>query len=162
MANNEKLKVDESLLPNLQLTGEKIVGVAFRRIIIEACKLTGEKIAEKILTGANYEEKLRNIEHYFKECGFGDLKIDEFSFEEKKAKIKLLNSIFPKYYANTKSKGTVCYAIVGLLLGIFSKIFMTEVECKEVKCVANNDPNCEFILLTKGAINRLEDWIKNF
>lgn len=155
------MKVDESLLINLQLTGEKIVGVAFRRIIVESCKLTGEEIAGKILISANDEEKLRLIEQYFKECGFGDLKIEEFSSEEKKAKIKLLDSIFPKFI-KTKSKGAVCYVVVGLLSGIFSKIFMTEVECKEVKCVANNDPSCEFVVISKRAINRLEDWIKNF
>jgi predicted hydrocarbon binding protein len=156
-----KLRVEEDLIPNLQLTGEKIMGMAFRRTIIDGCRLTGEEIAKKILPKGKFndDENLRKIEEYFNECGWGKMSIVRASPEKYEARVKLLNSVIAENY---KKRELACYCISGLLAGIFTYLSGVEVQCNEMKCIANKDKYCEFFISKREVLEGLEDWIKRF
>ncbi|MEM5861375.1 MAG: 4-vinyl reductase [Candidatus Aenigmatarchaeota archaeon] len=84
--------------------------------------------------------------------GWGKFLIKKLSFKEKTAIVILKGSALAMKYKQIYQKNSdepIDYWLSGIIAKHFSVIFETEMEVKEVKCLAMGDPYCEFIAKPK-------------
>ena len=110
-------------------------------------KLTFEKIKElgdKI--GSSEDGLIRNVKDIYETFGLGPLEIINLKNKEKEAIIAIKDSTIAKEYLKLKkqSKGPQCVLIAGILAGMFSYLFESDVNAIESKCSCSGSPYCLF------------------
>jgi len=89
-------------------------------------------------------ERLKILQQFFTASGWGEIKNTDIDKKEKRAIVVVANS--PVSTQKGKYKKPVDHLMRGILAGMFSDLFKTNMECIETKCVALNDPSCHFII----------------
>lgn len=94
---------------------------------------------------ANMQPSVKNI---FETYGLGSLDIVHLDANKKSAILIVKDSAIATTYVNMKKRSAkpVCISTAGVLAGIMSYVFSTDVEAKETKCAVKGDPYCEFII----------------
>jgi predicted hydrocarbon binding protein len=75
--------------------------------------------------------------------------LGKFEIIELKKKEAIINLTFSPFAKIGLKKGKQCIFTAGILAGVFSEFFDKKVECKEVICEAENNPNCQFVIKVK-------------
>jgi predicted hydrocarbon binding protein len=76
------------------------------------------------------------------EIGWGNFKLIEYDFENRKLQIRVENSAFAETYGDA-TEG-VCHLISGVISGLASVIFSINCTASETQCLAKGDECCEF------------------
>ncbi len=76
------------------------------------------------------------------EIGWGNFKLIEYDFENRKLQIRVENSAFAEAYGDA-TEG-VCHLISGVISGLASVIFSINYTASETQCLAKGDECCEF------------------
>ena len=82
----------------------------------------------------------------FVQLGFGKMEVLEFSPKEAKLQVRVWNNFFAELRYD---ESTYCNYVEGLLTGIYEALLHRAPNVKEVKCIGNGDPYCEFLLTRK-------------
>ncbi len=80
--------------------------------------------------------------------GLGEFTVEKFNLKTKNGEVWVKNSLIAREAIKMKNKNINCNFIAGLLSGIFSKNFETEIACREIACINNNSKVCRFLLNT--------------
>jgi len=96
--------------------------------------------------GKNDEGVIKTLQQIFGMYGLGDLTIVDLKNDKKSARLMIHDStIAVAQLQRGKSSKPVCSITAGILAGIFSYIFGSDVNCYETKCLAvTGSGNCEF------------------
>ena len=94
--------------------------------------------------GVRGEKGLEFMETFFTASGWGKLERNDLDFEKKYAIVNVTNS--PVANECPKCELPVDTFLRGVIAGIFSIYFDTDVDCVEIKCSAQNQKSCEFIV----------------
>ena len=79
------------------------------------------------------------------QIGWGNFKLDQYDFDEKKLQISVENSPFAAAYGDA-SEG-VCHLTRGVLCGLATVLFWGTCTASEVECRAKGDHHCVFLIL---------------
>lgn len=91
------------------------------------------------------ERALNLVEQFFTAAGWGGIKRTDLDAEKHRAIVSVSNSPIAQ---TLKGKVTrpVDHFLRGILAGLFSDFFKTDVECFEKECIATNQKECLFII----------------
>jgi len=81
------------------------------------------------------------------EIGWGNFKLDQYDFANKKLQISVEESPFAAAYGDS-SEG-VCHLTRGVLCGLATILFSRSCTACEVECVAKGDHHCVFLISAK-------------
>lgn len=99
------------------------------------------RMAEEI--GAeDFSEKLSIVADVFRSMGYGIMRIKELEEEKPYARFEVLDCI--ECSLGRPSKSFFSQFVRGLLAGITSIIYNTNMHSRETMCIAVGDPHCEF------------------
>jgi predicted hydrocarbon binding protein len=105
-------------------------------------------------------EKLINfLKAYFVASGWGGIETIDFSFEGKRAILKVGNTPFSSML-HKKVSEPCDHLLRGIFAGVFTKAFKSSVDCVEVKCVAVGAPECEFIVKQREEFNIKSKYVR--
>lgn len=114
-------------------------------LLRESSRTAGKHIAD-----LTTEEKKRNINQLlneysqkFAQVGFGKIEISELKPEKFALSFRVYNNFFAEV---REGESTYCSYIGGLVSGIYEALLHKAPSVKEVKCIGNGDPYCEFQL----------------
>ena len=98
--------------------------------------------------GSKRLDLLKNVEDIFDMYGLGKLELVSTDEKKKTAKLNLYNSSLAHAHMESKTptERPVCHLTEGVLAGMFSFIYDTDVDCQETKCFAKDDEYCEFVI----------------
>ena len=82
------------------------------------------------------------------EIGWGQFKLVEYDFENRKLQIRVKNSAFAESYG--ESAEGVCHLIRGVLSGLASFLFSQDCKATETECLAKGDRHCAFYITEKS------------
>ena len=102
--------------------------------------------------GLEQERFLKFSEVFFTASGFGLLQNIQVDAENKRAIVSVSSSPVAKLLKG-KAKRACDHFLRGVLAGIFSSAFKTDVECVERKCLALHEGSCEFVCEPAGKID---------
>jgi predicted hydrocarbon binding protein len=141
------LMVPSNLLISLSLKKD----ASFNREIYYSFKQSMSQSLKKQF-GIDFKEEgdrgLDLVENFFTSFGWGLLKNVDVDIKKKRA-IVIVNNSPVALKLEGKAKEPVDHFLRGILAGIFSDYFKTEVECVETKCTALNNNHCEFVIKEK-------------
>ena len=80
--------------------------------------------------------------------GLGEFTVEKFDLKTKNGEVWVKNSLIAREARKMKNKKVNCNFIAGLLSGIFSKNYESEINCEEVACINKNSKICRFLLRT--------------
>jgi len=92
----------------------------------------------------NPDKALTLLEEFFTAAGWGAIKNVDIDKAEKRAIVVIDNAPLPK--SKNIPKLPLHHFLRGILAGIFSDYFKTEIDCLESDCISEGNPNCKFIL----------------
>ncbi len=95
--------------------------------------------------GFKGEKMVNFLEQYFVASGWGNIKNVDLDFQRKKAIVRVLNNPLTGRLRG-KVKTPSDHIVRGILAGLFSKVFQSNVECVETHCIALGEKDCEFII----------------
>ena len=78
------------------------------------------------------------------QIGWGNFKLDQYDFNEKKLQISVENSPFAAAYGDASEGG--CHLTRGVLCGLATVLFSKTCTASEVKCGAKGDHHCVFVI----------------
>ena len=117
-------------------------------LLQESSRTAGKHIAD--LTGeevkADIERLLNEYSKKFAQVGFGKIEFCEFKPEEAEVRFRVWNNFFAEV---RDGESTYCSYIGGLVSGIYEALLHKAPNVKELKCIGNGDPYCEFQLTPK-------------
>jgi len=117
-------------------------------LLNESSRTAGKHIAD--LTNEETKDNIqRLVSEYskkFAQVGFGKIEICELKPEESAISFRVWNNFFAEV---RNGESTYCSYIAGLVSGIYEAILHKAPSVKEVKCIGNGDPYCEFHLTPK-------------
>jgi len=118
-------------------------------IIFEASKAAGERFAKDVPeTAKAYSQQLLNTTaRRFTEAGLGKIEITDFNLAEGSVKFRIWNNFFAEI--KNKEEETYCTCIEGFVVGMYEQIMGKTPELKKTKCIANEDPYCEWHVTLK-------------
>ncbi len=121
-----------------------------KKIYISIKNGTMDKLVNEFGSNFGLEKgkELHLIEDFFTASGWGKLESIDLQMEGKKAIIVLENSPFVSALRG-KTTLPVDTFLRGMLAGLFSKIFLEDVDCVEVECAALSGDKCKFIIKQK-------------
>jgi len=91
-------------------------------------------------------EKLVNfLERFFVASGWGLIKNVDLDFGASKAIVRVSNNPVARHLNKRVSK-PADHLLRGMIAGIFSFVFGTDVDCVETHCIALGESDCEFIV----------------
>jgi len=147
------LLIPPSVILKLQGILEKELGKnKAEKIMSELGELQIEKALERYVKryGIKKLGKMKIAEfgmNIFSSIGWGKAIFRNFSFEKKTANIVLKDNVLCLKYLElykTPSKQPIDFFICGMIKKAFSSWFETNVQVKEIKCLAHGDSCCEF------------------
>lgn len=98
----------------------------------------------KLEVGTEQEKFLKFSETYFTASGFGLLQNIQLDFEKNRAIVSVSNSAVAQLLRG-RVKAPCDHVLRGILAGLFSAAFKSDIECVEHKCSALHDNSCEFV-----------------
>ena len=120
---------------------------------IEVLLLESSRSAGKHLADSTEEAKTdikRLLSKYtkrFARVGFGRFEVCELKPEEAMMRFRVWNNLFAEM---RYGESTYCCYVGGLVSGIYKELLHEAPQVKEVKCIGNGDPYCEFLLTRKA------------
>ena len=99
--------------------------------------------------GASQEGMLNNIKNIYETFGLGILELVDLKNKEKQAAVIIRDSPLAKESPRLKDK-TSCLLISGILAGMFTYFFGTDVDAKEKRCFSSGATYCEFVVKKGG------------
>ena len=110
-------------------------------------KRGGEEEMEKFAGRLNMDatEISVIINKLFELNGLGNIEILEFNIPDKRAVVRVYNNPIALYHA-VNNKRIPCTLLEGLLAGMFSFIFESDVTARETACMQNNRDYCEYTI----------------
>jgi len=117
-------------------------------LLHESSRTAGKHIAD--LTEEKPKDDLKRLlseySKKFSRAGFGKIEICELKPEESEISFRVWNNFFAEV---RDGESTYCSYIGGLVSGIYEALLNKAPSVKEVKCIGNGDPYCEFHLTQK-------------
>jgi len=95
---------------------------------------------------ADFNRLLSDYSKKFAQVGFGKIEICELKPEEAEITFRVRNNFFAEI---RDGESTYCSYVGGLVSGIYEALLHLTPSVKEVKCIGNGDPYCEFQLAPK-------------
>jgi predicted hydrocarbon binding protein len=92
------------------------------------------------------------LETFFTASGWGTIHETNIDPHQKRAMINVTNSPFALHLRG-KTKIETDHYLRGILAGIFTTFFNTNVDCVETECMALGSKNCKFIIKTAHEFN---------
>lgn len=122
-------------------------GIEF--LLQEASRAAGKHGADSTGKEAKIDIKLLLSAYTkrFAQVGLGRIEVCELEPEKAKMRFRVWNNIFAEMQYN---ESTYCCYVAGLASGLYEGVFHTAPTVKEVKCIGNGDPYCEFLLTPKA------------
>ncbi|NIN66729.1 MAG: hypothetical protein GTO63_18980 [Anaerolineae bacterium] len=165
--------MDNSILDNLEYSAEEgriaFKGVPYMVIrpdtVVDFQKAVeaevGDRVAEMMMAGGytggsrssrrykevfNYsdEEIVAFMCRMGGEIGWGKFEVEKLDVDNRQLIVVVKNSPFAEAYGDAENG--VCHMIRGVMAGMATGIFDTEVESEEVLCRAKGDELCRFVL----------------
>jgi predicted hydrocarbon binding protein len=141
IADEDWILMRASTFRSLVKATEETLGRGAALVWVEAGKRAGREFTgDLVKLGMEFEELPQMLEEFFTQGGWGKIRAD-VNFAEKKALVKILNSATAR---ETNSKEPVCHFVRGFIAGVCDVMFHGSTECIETKCMAKEDPYCEF------------------
>lgn len=91
------------------------------------------------------EELIKRLDSYATILGWGYVETTIFDSQEKKAVIRVTNSLLTR----GKNEGLECHFLRGYLSGLYDMIFETHTFCEEALCKNMGANHCEFHVRTR-------------
>ncbi|MBD3230591.1 MAG: hypothetical protein GF329_20595 [Candidatus Lokiarchaeota archaeon] len=129
--NSIKRLTNKKLAKEIQYNMGKEIALHFGKFVTSKYNIQGEGIF-------NFWTKVAGTR------GWGSFNLEFFDPEEKKAHLKVENTILGSMRAETGEM--VDDLTAGIIAGLFEYITNDKLICKEVKCVSKGDEICEFIV----------------
>lgn len=140
----EMLEKREIMLPSdlffkIQESNDKVYEVSKKA----ALKSTKE-FAVKI--GRSEDGMMENLKNIFESFGIGPIEIPDLNNEKKEAIVIVKESLIATEYKTLEknSKKNSCDLIAGILAGMFSHLFDSNIDAMETKCLSTGAPYCSF------------------
>jgi predicted hydrocarbon binding protein len=121
-------------------------GIEF--LLLEASRASGKHIADSTEKEAKIDIKLL-LSGYLKrfaQAGFGRIEVCELEPEKGRMRFRVWNNLFAEM---RYKESTYCCYVGGLFSGLYEGVFHRVPTVREVKCIGNGDPYCEFLLTPK-------------
>ena len=117
-------------------------------LLSESSRTAGKHLADltKEETKVDIQTLLSDYSKKFSQFGFGKIEICELKPEEFAISFRVHNNFFAEV---RDGESTYCSYIGGLVSGIYEALLHKAPSVKEVKCMGNGDPYCEFQLASK-------------
>jgi predicted hydrocarbon binding protein len=114
----------------------------------ESSRTAGKHIADltEEETKADINRLLNDYSKKFAQVGFGKIEICKLKPEKAEIGFRVRNNFFAEI---REGESTYCSYIGGLVSGIYEAVLHKTPSVKEVKCIGNGDPYCEFQLAPK-------------
>ena len=121
-------------------------GIEF--LLLESSRAAGKRMVDSTEKEAKADIKLLLSAYTkrFTQAGFGRIEICEFEPEKARMRFRVWNNLFAEM---RYGESTYCCYVEGLVSGLYEGVFHTAPMVKEVKCIGNGDPYCEFLLTPK-------------
>jgi predicted hydrocarbon binding protein len=137
-------------LSELQKEFERIIGPANKTIRYNTGRgTTTEAVGQiqgfiiKVMRIFSRKKIIKKLLEQFPERGYGVAELLDFDEKRMTARIAVRNSYNAMGYGKTKEP--VCHAVAGIFAGGGNVVFgISNMECRETKCIAKGDPHCEF------------------
>lgn len=139
-------KTMENIFNRLEAIFKSGIEVLLNESSRAASKHAIDLIEEKAKTDAN--RFLTGYTTRFAQVGFGRIEVCEFKREEGKITFRVWNSLFAEM---RHEKSPYCSYLAGLLSGIYEGLLHKTPKVKEMKCIGDGAPYCEFLLTPKVA-----------
>ena len=94
------------------------------------------------------DKTLKLLEDFFSAAGWGQIKNADLDPKKKRAIVVISHA--PRSLPKTKSDAPIHHFLRGILAGIFSDYFKTDMDCIETDCIAEGNRTCQFILKKAG------------
>ncbi len=114
-------------------------GMDFADVLVKAFKLNGVQKLEELLINT------------FNLGGWGELEIVKNDMQSKFAIFRIKNSAVALDHG--KADFPVCHTNRGFLAGGASRVYQTDMDCIEARCVSKGDAACEFITANKNYLS---------
>jgi predicted hydrocarbon binding protein len=136
--------VIESIFKNLS----RIFNSGIEFLIQESSRASGKQVIDSTGKEAKTDIKLLLSAYTkrFAQVGFGRIEVCEFEPEKARMRFRVWNNLFAEMQYD---ESTYCCYVAGLASSVYQGIFHTAPMVKEVKCIGNGDPYCEFLLTAK-------------
>lgn len=95
--------------------------------------------------GLQGEKELSLVEQFFTASGWGGIKRIDLDTAQQRAIVNVSDSPVAAAFKG-KASHAVDHFLRGILAGIFSNLFKTDVDCVETECIALNHKECIFII----------------
>ena len=114
-------------------------------LLQESSRIGGEHILDSTGAGAktNIKRFFSRYTKRFSKVGFGRIEIAEFKPEEGRIRIRVWNNLFAEM---RHGESTYCSYVAGLISSMYERSLQKAPKVKEVKCIGNGAPYCEFLL----------------
>jgi predicted hydrocarbon binding protein len=118
-------------------------------LLQESSRIGGEHIVDSTGDEAKTDIKrlLSRYTERFARVGFGRIEVSEFKPEEGRIGIRVWNNLFAEM---RHGESTYCGYVAGLVSRLYEGFLQKAPKVKEVKCIGNGDPYCEFVLTRKA------------
>ena len=117
-------------------------------LLLESSRSAGKHIVD--LTGketkTNINLLLSEYAKKFAHVGFGRIEVCELEPKKAKIRLRVWNNLFAEI---RDGESTYCRYVEGLFSGVYEVLLHKAPKVKEVKCIGNGDPYCEFLLTQK-------------
>jgi len=149
------LHFEDFFLTDVQNEMEKIIGPITRTIMMNAAIASGKKLGKRLFRRC--ADKKEAIIKCINNSGIGKVVNIEVSEKNKEAIVEIKDTVFKRVY---KKRGCcTCSYVAGILSGLFSVMFGTDVNFEEVLCESKGDEVCKFVTVHKIGF---EEWIRRF
>ncbi len=142
-------------IPFLIMPVDLMIGIVgneneeFQRELYYSVKESVKKnLVKRFGINFKFDEKqkfVQFLEKFFVASGWGDIHNVDIDFEKKRALLNLNHNPFSSH-VKPKPKNPADHLMRGILAGIFSFAFDSDIECVEVECLIKGDNRCEFVL----------------
>jgi len=112
-------------------------------IISEACKSAGERYVAEVgeLKSADAAQFIQTAVQRFTDAGLGRIELLEFNPETSELRFRIWDNFFAEIH---NGQPTYCNCVEAFVGGVYKQLLHKIPKAKETKCIARNDPYCEW------------------
>lgn len=138
MLGKREIMLPSNFIFQIQLNTKNMYEIS-KKSSYESMKEFGDKM------GNSEEGLIKNLKDIYETFGFGQFELVDLKNDKKQAIIEIKDSSIAKEYSKTKKgKGPKCDMLAGILAGMFSYVFGSDVDATETKCLSTGNPYCIF------------------